>query len=40
VRTASAAQVREPVYRSSMGRWRPYKELLRPLITELGLVEA
>jgi Sulfotransferase family len=40
VRTASAAQVREPIYRSSMGRWRPYKELLRPLITELGLVEA
>jgi tetratricopeptide (TPR) repeat protein len=40
VRTASAAQVREPIYRSSMGRWRRYQELLRPLITELGPTEA
>jgi hypothetical protein len=36
VRTASAQQVRQPVYRSSIGRWRPYARLLRPLIEVLG----
>jgi hypothetical protein len=39
VRTASAFQVRQPIYRTSIGRWRPYEKLLRPLIEELGLVE-
>ena len=37
VRTASAAQVREPIYRSSVGRWRAYEEELGPLIEALGL---
>ena len=29
--TASASQVREPVYRSSIGKWRCYREQLQPL---------
>ena len=33
--TASAVQVREPIYRSSIGRWRPYEGMLRPLIKAL-----
>jgi hypothetical protein len=37
VRTASAAQVRQPIYRTSVGRWRPYKDLLGPLIEALGV---
>jgi tetratricopeptide (TPR) repeat protein len=34
--TASATQVRQPIYKSSVGRWRPYKKLLQPLIDALG----
>ncbi len=37
VRTSSVAQVRKPIYRSSVGRWRPYREQLRPLLEELGI---
>jgi hypothetical protein len=37
VRTASAQQVRQPVYRSSIGRWRPYARPLSPLIEALGV---
>jgi hypothetical protein len=37
VRTASAAQVRRPVYRSSIGRWRPDAALLAPLLDGLRL---
>ena len=36
VRTASAAQVRQPIYRSSVGRWRPYEVWLGPLREALG----
>jgi len=36
VHTASAAQVREPVYRSSVGKWRAYEPYLAPLIAALG----
>ncbi len=36
VRTASVAQVREPIYRSSIGRWRNYAGHLEPLIATLG----
>jgi tetratricopeptide (TPR) repeat protein len=36
VRTASAAQVRQPIYATSVGRWRPYEPFLQPLLTELG----
>jgi tetratricopeptide (TPR) repeat protein len=35
VTTSSAAQVRQPLYRDSIGAWRPYKEMLRPLLNEL-----
>jgi tetratricopeptide (TPR) repeat protein len=36
VRTASAIQVRQPLYTTSVGRWRAYGELLRPLLNALG----
>lgn len=35
VRTASATQVRRPIYKSSVGRWRKYKSFLGPLFDEL-----
>jgi tetratricopeptide (TPR) repeat protein len=35
VRTASALQVRQPIYHSSVGRWQPYKPFLQPLIDAL-----
>ena len=37
VRTASASQVRRPIFKSSIGRWLAYKDLLDPLIKELPL---
>jgi tetratricopeptide (TPR) repeat protein len=37
VRTSSAVQVREPLYRSSIGRWHSVRHLLRPLLDGLGL---
>jgi hypothetical protein len=36
VRTASAAQVRKPIYRSSVGRWRPDDDKLAPLLQGLA----
>lgn len=36
VRTASANQVRQPIYRSSVGRWRAYASQLTPLLEALG----
>ncbi len=35
IRTASAAQVRQPIYTSSIGRWRVHEENLQPLLQEL-----
>src|SRR5262249_12677430 len=35
VRTASAAQVRQPIYRSSVGRWRQHEDQLQPLLQVL-----
>ena len=35
VRTASATQVRQPIYQSSIGRWRVHEEQLQPLLREL-----
>jgi tetratricopeptide (TPR) repeat protein len=35
VRTASAAQVRKPIYASSVGRRRAYQSMLGPLLAEL-----
>jgi tetratricopeptide (TPR) repeat protein len=37
VHTSSAVQVRQPIYRSSIGRSRPYEYLLGPLIEALGV---
>lgn len=37
VRTASVAQVRQPIYRNSVGRWRPEEAVLRPLLDGLAL---
>ena len=36
VRTASASQVRQPVYKSSVGRWRAYEPFLAPLLAALA----
>ncbi len=36
VRTASSAQVRRPIYRTSQGRWQAYRDYLGPLIAALG----
>src|SRR5712691_9476370 len=36
VRTASAIQVRRPIYRTSQGRWQAYRDHLGPLIAALG----
>jgi len=37
VRTISHAQVRQPIYRSSIGRPRPPLNLLSPLLEALGV---
>jgi tetratricopeptide (TPR) repeat protein len=37
VKTLSAVQVRQPIYRSSVGRWRPYRHLLAPLLEALEM---
>ena len=37
VQTSSLVQVRQPIYRSSMGRWRAYAEYIAPLFEELGI---
>jgi hypothetical protein len=37
VRTASAAQVRQPIYGTSVSRWRPYRQMLQPLLEQLGM---
>jgi hypothetical protein len=37
VRTASATQVRQPIYKSAVGRWRVYEEHLKPLLGALGI---
>jgi hypothetical protein len=36
VRTASATQVRQPIYTSAVGRSRVYEPFLGPLLAELG----
>ena len=35
VATSSNVQVRQPIYRSSVERWRRYEAYLRPLLAEL-----
>lgn len=36
VKTASASQVRKPIYTTSTNRWRKYEKYLGPLLEELG----
>ncbi len=38
VRTPSATQVRQPIYKNAVGRWRVYEEHLGPLLSALGSV--
>jgi hypothetical protein len=40
VHTASMSQVRQPIYRTSIGRWQRYKDLLQPLLQALDLNSA
>jgi hypothetical protein len=37
IRTASATQVRRPIYNNAVGRWRVYEEQIGPLLTALGV---
>jgi tetratricopeptide (TPR) repeat protein len=37
ISTASAAQVRRPVYGTSVGRWRTYRDSLQPLLQALNI---
>ena len=37
VRTASATQVRQPIYKSAVGRWRVYERHLAPLLDALHI---
>jgi hypothetical protein len=37
--TASATQVRQPIYTTAVGRWRDYEEYLKPLLQALGIEE-
>jgi hypothetical protein len=37
VLTASNWQIRQPIYTSSIGRWRNYAEHLQPLLATLGI---
>ena len=39
VSTASAVQVRQPVYRTSVGRWKHYQQALASLFARLGAAE-
>jgi hypothetical protein len=36
IATASVWQVRQPLYQTSLGKWRPYAEFLEPLREALG----
>lgn len=36
VRTASVAQVRQPIFSTSVARWRRYERHLEPLFAALG----
>jgi len=40
VATASSAQVRQPIYRHAVGRWRPFMNELQPLLEALGVPSA
>ena len=40
ISTASATQVRKPIYRNSVERWRKYEPFLGPLLSELAPITA
>ncbi len=40
VKTASASQVRKPIYTTSVNRWKKYEKHLEPLLEELGDIPA
>ena len=40
VKTASASQVRKPIYTTSVNRWKKYESHLGPLLEELGDIPA
>jgi tetratricopeptide (TPR) repeat protein len=40
IRTASATQVRKPIYKNSVARWRKYEAFLGPLLGEIGPISA
>jgi tetratricopeptide (TPR) repeat protein len=40
VKTASASQVRRPIYTTSVNRWKKYEKYLGPLLEELGDIPA
>ena len=37
VQTASVVQVRQPLYKTAIGRWKRYEKYLKPLINNLDL---
>jgi hypothetical protein len=37
IRTASVAQVRRPIYKTSIGRWKGHEQRLKPLLEALGI---
>ena len=37
VRTASVNQVRQPIYKTSAGRWKKHEAQLQPLLSALGI---
>ena len=37
VKTASVAQVRKPIYKTSVERWKKYGDGLQPLIDAIGI---
>jgi hypothetical protein len=40
VKTASSEQVRQPIYKGALGKWRRYEKHLRPWVEELGEIIA
>ena len=39
VQTASVSQVRQPIYTSSLGRWKQWEAHIQPLLAEIGEIE-
>ncbi len=39
VQTASVAQVRQPIYSTSVGKWKKWEPYIQPLLAEVGAIE-